>query len=75
MRVLKKRKIRDKLKKVLRKSVPKSSNVFKLATNYKNWYVNFVHKSDCFSSTFFRPESIAAKFTKVLSEFMRLMGV
>ena len=50
---MKKRKARRKLKCIFRKSTPKSSSLFKLATNYKSWYVIYVHRCDCFFFFFF----------------------
>ena len=45
---MKKRKARRKLKRIFRKSTPKSSSLYKLATDYKLWYVTYVHRCDCF---------------------------
>ena len=45
---MKKRKARRKLKRIYRKSTPKSSSLYKLATDYKLWYVTYVHRWDCF---------------------------
>ena len=44
----KNRKARRKLKRIFRKSTPKSSSLYKLATDYKLWYVTYVHRCDCF---------------------------
>ena len=49
---MKKRKARRKLKRIFRKSTPKSSSLYKLATDYKLWYVTYVHRCDCFFTKF-----------------------
>ena len=49
---MKKRKARRKLKRIFRKSTPKSSSLYKLATDYKLWYVTCVHRCDCFFTNF-----------------------
>ena len=54
MSSMKKRKARRKLKRIFRKSTPKSSSLYKLATDYKLWYVTYVHKCDCFFLTNFQ---------------------
>ena len=51
MSSMKKRKARRKLKRIFRKSTPKSSSLYKLATDYKLWYVTYVHRCDCFLPT------------------------
>ena len=43
-----KRKARRKLKRIFRKSTPKSSSLYKLAIDYKLWYATYVHRCDCF---------------------------
>ena len=44
---MKKRKARRKLKRIFRKSTPKSSSLYKpLATDYKLWYATYVHRCD-----------------------------
>jgi len=48
MSSMKKRKARHKLKRIFRKSTPKSSSLYKLATDYKLWYVTYAHRCDCF---------------------------
>ncbi|CAH3126848.1 unnamed protein product, partial [Porites lobata] len=45
------RKARRKLKRIFRKSTPKSSSLQKLTTDYKLWYVTYVHRCDCFFPT------------------------
>ena len=49
---MKKRKARRKLKRIFRKSTRKSSSLYKLATDYKLWYVTYIHRCDWF---FFLP--------------------
>ena len=49
---MKKRKARRKLKRIYRKSTPKSSSLYKLATDYKLWYVTYAHRCDCFFTNF-----------------------
>ena len=51
MSSMKNRKARRKLKRIFRKSTPKSSSLYKLATDYKLWYVTYVHRCDCFLPT------------------------
>ena len=48
MQKLQKRKVRKHLKVLLKKSVPKSSTIYKLVTNYKATLVRFLHRSNCF---------------------------
>ena len=48
MSYMKNRKARRKLKRIFRKSTPKSSSLYKLATDYKSWYATYVHRCDCF---------------------------
>ena len=45
---MKNRKAKRKLKRIFRKSTLKSSSLYKLATDYKLWYVTYVHRCDCF---------------------------
>ena len=53
MSSMKKRKARRKLKRIFRKSTPKSSSLYKsIATDYKLWYVTYVHRCDCFFTNF-----------------------
>ena len=49
---MKNRKARQKLKRIFRKSTPKSSSLYKLATDYKLWYVTYEHRCDCFFTNF-----------------------
>ena len=56
MSSMKKRKARRKLKRIFRKSTPKSSSLYKLATDYKLWYVTYVHRCDCFFTNFANPK-------------------
>ena len=60
MSSMKKRKARPKLKRIFRKSTPKSSSLYKLATDYKLWYVTYVHRCDCFFTNFANPKRWAA---------------
>ncbi len=55
VRRLRRRKLRNKVKRILRKNTPTSSIVHKLTNDYKTWYVNFISRSDNFFSSFFRP--------------------
>ena len=52
IRSMKKRRVRWKLKSILRKYIPKSSRLYGLVTDYKLWYVTYLHKSECFFSNF-----------------------
>ena len=45
---MKKRKARRKLNRIFGKSTPKSSSLYRLATDYKLLYVIYVHRCDCF---------------------------
>ena len=49
---MKETKARRKLKRIFRNSTPKSSSLYKLATDYKLWYVTYVHRCDCFFTNF-----------------------
>ena len=53
IQTMRRRKVRQKLKSILRKVTPKSSSVYTLVTDYKPWYIDYVHRSDCFFSKFF----------------------
>mgnify|MGYP000356226176 CR=1 FL=1 len=44
---MRKRQIRQKYKKILLKSIP-MSKIYDLLKNYQLWYVNYVHRRDCF---------------------------
>ena len=52
MQALRKRKNRQRIKRVLRRSTPKSSILNMLATNYKDFYVKFVHRRNFFTQSF-----------------------
>ena len=54
VQTMRRRKVRPKVKRILRTCAPKSSSMYKLATDYKSWYVNLVHRSNCFFSKFYR---------------------
>ena len=68
MQTTRRSKVRPKLKRILRTSAPNSSSMYKLATDYKSWYVNFVHRSNCFFSTFFRLPKYCTKVQKCTSK-------
>ena len=59
---LKKRVSRQKLKKIILKSTPVSSKMHHLLQNYSLCYKNYVHRTDCFFTKYFRfrPQSIYA---------------
>ena len=50
--VLNKRKLRRNAKRVIKHSTPTSSNLHWLATDFKLWYVSFLHRCECFFSQF-----------------------
>ena len=52
LQTLKKRKVRQNVKKVIKQSTPTSSNLHWLATDFKLWYVSFLHRCECFLSKF-----------------------
>ena len=43
LQTMRKRKLRQKLKRILRKSTSTSSKLFHLITNYKLWYTDYIH--------------------------------
>ena len=49
---MKKRKARCKLKCVLKKYTPKSSRLYSFATDFKLWYVTYLHRCNCFFTKF-----------------------
>lgn len=51
---MKRRKLREKLKRYLRLFTPSSSSLNSLAANFKLWYVNYIYRSNCFFSRYFR---------------------
>ena len=51
---LKKRVSRQKLKKIILKSTPVSSKMHHLLQNYSLCYKNYVHRTDCFFTKYFR---------------------
>ena len=55
IQTMRRRKVRQKLKGILRKVTPKSSSIYSLATDYKLWYIEYVHRSDCYFSKVFGP--------------------
>ena len=62
IRKLKKTVSRQKLKKIILKSTPVSSKMHHLLQNYSLCYKNYVHRTDCFFTKYFRfrPQSIYA---------------
>ena len=61
MQLMKRRKLRQKVKRVFRKSTPESSRLNSIASHYKLWYVNYLRRSDCFFSKFFKCQKLEAK--------------
>ena len=54
---MRKRKLRKKLKSIIRKSIPTSSKLFHLITNYKLWYTDHIHRNlYSFYTTYFRSQ-------------------
>ena len=53
LKSLKMRKSRPKCKRFIRKSVPVSSVLFCIASNYKEWNIIFAKKQDSFFSNYF----------------------
>ena len=53
LKSLKMRKLRPKCKRFIRKSVPVSSVLFCIASNYKEWNITFAKKQDSFFSNYF----------------------
>lgn len=51
---MRKRQIRQKYKKSILKLTPVSSKMHHLWKNYRLWYVNYVHRTDCFFTKYFR---------------------
>ena len=49
-----KRKLREKLKRYLKLFTPSSSSLNSLAADFKLWYVNYIYRSNCFFSRYFR---------------------
>ena len=49
---MKKRKARCKLKCILKKYTPKSSRLYSFATDFKLWYVTYLHRCNCFFTKF-----------------------
>ncbi|XP_029180372.2 uncharacterized protein LOC114947944 [Acropora millepora] len=61
LKSLKMRKSRPKCKRFIRKSVPVSSVLFCIASNYKEWNIIFAKKQDSFFSNYFRKALIHTK--------------
>ena len=57
MKSLKRRKLRQKRKKLLRRSGPVSYVLYSVATNYKHWKSKYICSKDSFYSSFFRAAS------------------
>ena len=55
---MKRRKLREKLKRYLRLFTPSSYSLNSLAANFKLWYVNYVYRSDCFFRGYFRIQKV-----------------
>ena len=53
MQAMQNTKLRKKIKSIIRKTIPKSSSMFMLATNYKVCYLKFVNRTNCFFSRFY----------------------
>ena len=45
IQIMRKRKLRQKFKTILRKSIPASSKLFHLITNYKLWHIHLIHRN------------------------------
>ena len=57
IQTMRKRKLRKKLKSIIRKSIPTSSKLFHLITNYKLWYTDYIHRNlYSFYTTYFRSQ-------------------
>ena len=57
IQTMRKRKLRKKLKSIIRKSIPTSSKLFHLITNYKLWYTDHIHRNlYSFYTTYFRSQ-------------------
>ena len=54
LQIMKRRKLREKLKRYLRLFTPSSASLNSLAANFKLWYVNYIYRSNCFFSRYFR---------------------
>ena len=52
---MRKRKLRQKFKRIIRSTIPTSSKLFYSITNYKLWYINFIQKNlHSFYTAYFR---------------------
>ena len=59
---MRKRKLRQKFKRNLRKSTPRSSKLFHIITNYKLWYTDYIHRNlDSFYTAYFRSQLLRAR--------------
>ena len=54
----------DRIKIALKQSTPKSSILYKLATNYKEYYLKFSHRHNFFIRSRFGPFTHSGKFQK-----------
>jgi len=59
IQTLRKRKLRQKFKRILRKSTPTSSKLFYLITNYNLWYTDYIQRNILFSLLIFDLRVIA----------------
>ena len=48
IQIMRKRKLRQKFKRIIRTTIPTSSKLFHSITNYKLWYINFISKELAF---------------------------
>lgn len=59
IQIMRKRKLRQKFKRIIRKTIPISSKLFHSITNYKLWYITFIQKNlHSFYTAYFRPQSL-----------------
>ena len=58
LQIMKRRKLREKMKRYLRLFTPSSSSLNGLAANFKLWYVNYIYRSNCFFSGYFRIQKV-----------------
>ena len=55
IQIMRKRKLRQKFKRIIRTTIPTSSKLFHSITNYKSWYINFIQKNlHSFHTAYFR---------------------
>ena len=58
LQIMKRRKLREKMKRYLRLFTPSSSSLNGLAANFKLWYVNYIYRGNCFFSGYFRIQKV-----------------